>query len=344
MRLAAAAVAAALLVTSCSAEHGPPADRRVRQEVLTDVEAAEGTKAFGDPAALAFAANGDLWVGNYESSTLARYPADAIKAWGTPDAATVIEGGAIKGPNAMVFDAHGYLWVAMYDGDRVAGFTPADLVAGRPPSLVLPDPGGVLRKPAGVALDADGNLWVANAGVGHLVRYPRRGGLEAGTARPDVVLDVVDAGCQGVGVRDGLLWLGCPDVDTAYAYALPAKSGRPAVRTTYEWQGRCGPVQFAPAPDGTFAVACYHTGSVTPFEGGAGPSAPGAPFVRGRQAQVLTHVHGIAYDAEGALWAGTNLNVIVRYALDATSGLPAVVLRPKAAPLPSISSAELSAG
>ncbi|HEV2889918.1 MAG TPA: hypothetical protein VGX28_06035 [Frankiaceae bacterium] len=329
MRLA-AVLAALLLLPACSERHVDPrgggdGDRRIYQDMLPGFDRAEGTKAFGDPAALAFAANGDLWVGNYETSTIARYAADQIApGFRAPAAATVIEGGAIKGPNAMVFDAHGYLWVAMYDGDRVAGFTPEDLVAGRAPSIVLPDPGGVLRKPAGVALDSAGNLWVANSGVGHLVRYPRRGGLEAGTARPDVVLDVANDECQAIAAYQGRLWLGCADSDVVYVYPGNLRSGKPAWDTRLDWKGSCGPVQLATTPDGRLAAACYHSGAVSFLERGQVSESYGI------QEPALANVHGIAFDATGNVWAGTNRNVILAYP-EGQGRLPVVVLRPRPA-------------
>jgi len=325
MRLAAFA-AALVLLAACGDREPPPLGT---EQYLPDLEAVEGTKAFGDPAALAFAANGDLWVANYESSTLARYAPDQLTRSGAPTAATVIEAPAIKGPNAMVFDAHGYLWVAMYDAGSVAGFTPADLVAGRAPSIVMAPGGGVLVQPAGVALDADGNLWVANSGVGHLVRFPRNGGLEAGTAKPDVGLDVPDEECQGIAVREGKLWHACADSDTVYVYGLPARSGKPAATATLRWgrDGRaaCAPVQVAATPDGGLAFACYAGAAVAVVRDTTGEESRVA-------AQALTNVHGIAYDASGALWAGTNLNVLGRYT--GTTSYPDVLLRPRPGDVP----------
>lgn len=327
-RLAVAVVA--VLVTSCAGGDSPPAPR---ESYLPDLAGVQGTKEFGDPSALAFAANGDLWVGNYESSTLARYRPDQIAAYGVPRAATVIEGGAVKGPNAMVFDAHGYLWVAMQDGDRIAGFTPQDLEAGRPPSVVLPDPDHVLREPAGVALDGEGNLWVSNAAVGNLVRYPRRG-IEAGTAKPDVVAEVANDDCQGVAVQGRRLWLGCSDTDVVYAYDLPLRSGRPAFRTRLDWSGpkACGPVQLVLAPGDLVAAACYRSSSVALF------GARGKPVEEGRVfAQSMNNVHGIAYDSSGALWVGTNLNVVARYPTGpGRRAIPDVVLRPRPEAVPTV--------
>jgi streptogramin lyase len=292
------------------------------------VDTVEGTKAFGDPAALAFDTAGRLYVGNYESGTIARYlPADLERS-GVPAASAVVEKPEVKGPNAMVFDAHGYLWVPMYDAGTVVGFTPDDLLAARAPSIVLRPGGDVLVQPAGVALDADGNLWVSNSGVGHLVRFPRRGGLEAGTAKPDVVLDVVDAECQGVAVVDGRLWHACADSDEIYVYDLKAvKSGRPKPSAVLKWPlGRqCGPVQLTSAPDGGLAAACYNDAAVVVFRAVA---RNGNVVETSRiSAPELTNVHGIAFDSSGALWAGTNLNVLARFPAGATD--PDVVLRPR---------------
>ena len=231
----------------------------------------------------------------------------------------------------MVFDAHGYLWVAMYDAGTVAGFTPADLAAGRAPSIVLAPGGGVLVQPAGVALDADGNLWVSNSGVGHVVRFPRKGGLEAGTAKPDIVLEVPDDECQGIAVRDGKLWHACADSDRAYVYELPTKSGKPAWKQVMVWSGPgssgrpCAPVQIATTPGGALAFACYANQAVAVVEGRTEMTENSRVVSR-----PLTNLHGIAYDSSGALWAGTNYNVIARFA-SGTLGqaYPDVILRPR---------------
>jgi len=324
-RALAAAVAVGLLA-GCGSGPRPPSERPY-VKTLPDLGPVTGTRAFNDPAALAFAANGDLWVGNREANTLARYAKDQVApGLRAPVPATVIQGGVIKGPNAMVFGARGYLWVAMYDADRVAAFSPADLAAARPPSVVLPDPKGLLRNPAGVAFDGSGNLWVSNAAVGRLVRYPRRG-LEAGTSRPDVVLTVADDDCQAVGVVGARLWLGCSYTDVVYVYDVNARTGRPPWITRIDNSG-CGPVQFARAGGSALAVACSRWPSVRGLAGGV-PSVTH---------QSLTGVHGVAFDASGALWAGTSQNVIVRYG-GTRDELPDVVLRPRREAVPAWSSA-----
>lgn len=309
-----------LLLTACDPNQQPVASPS--PSPTPTWEAVEGTESFGDPASMAFAPNGDLWVGNYESSSLARYTAPF--ASGVPHAATVITAAAIMGPNAMVFDAHGYLWVPMYGNGTVAGFTPADLTAGRAPSIVLTAGAGVLQQPAGVAIDPrTGDLWVSNAAVGHLVRFPRAG-LEQGKSKADVVLDVPDEECQGVAVQGSHLWHACAESDTLYVYDIPTRSGRPKPVTTFSWKAArpCGPVLLVDAPNG-LGVACYETGSVVVMS----PVTPAGTYVEQSRvtAPELANVHGLAYDSSGALWAGTNLNAILRFPAGATR--PDVVLR-----------------
>lgn len=329
MRLAAALTAFALLAACGGGDKREPR----YHDVLAPVEAVQGTMGFDDPASMAFAPNGDLWVGNYLSGTIARYPAAELARSGAPKPAAVIEGRDIKGPNAMVFDAHGYLWVPMYDSHRVVGFTPADLVAGRAPSIVLPDPDGVLRKPAGVALDRDGNLWVSNSAVGHLVRYPRRGGLEAGTAKPDIVVEVANDDCQAVAVHAGRLWLGCADTDVVYVYPINPRSGR-APFLAKQTLRQCAPVQFVPAPQGAVATACYRAAEVRILGVGGRPEEAAG----GVSHQVLTNVHGVAFDASGGLWAGTNYNVLVGYTgpRHGPDLIPDVILRPRPEAVPTV--------
>jgi sugar lactone lactonase YvrE len=307
-----------LLLTACTS----PAKAPVASPSPTPTwEAVEGTESFGDPASLAFAPSGDLWVGNYESSSLARYPAPF--ASGVPKAASVITAAAVKGPNAMVFDAHGFLWVPMYGNGTVAGFSPADLAAGRAPSVVLTADPGVLLQPAGVALDPKtSDLWVSNAAVGHIVRFPRDG-LELGASKADVVLNVPDEGCQGIAIRDGRLWHACAKTDTLYVYDLPTRSGTPKPVATIAWptDKPCGPVLLVTTAD-RLGVACY-SGSVVLLPAVAKSGAPEETFRI--TAPELANVHGLAIDPSGAVWAGTNLNAILRFPEGMT--VPDLVMR-----------------
>lgn len=324
------AFALLLLLAACGSdpEPAPSSSPTPSPSASATFEATESTVEFGDPASLAFDAKGDLWVGNYETRSLARYAPAALAASGVPDSETVIVDPALAGPNALAFDSQGWAWLPIYGSGSVVGFSPADLAAGRKPSVVIQPGDGTLVQPGGVAFDKAGNLWVSNASAGHLVRFPAAT-LRSGKVEADVVLDVPDEKCQGVLVDpSGNVWQSCAGTDRLYVYAAAtvAKSGAPKPARTVQWGGSaiCGPTLMTLHANAVW-VACYeaHAAVALPL------TASGTPAETARISGVeLTGVHGIAFDKAGRLWLGTNLNAILRVDTLTTGPVrPAVVLR-----------------
>jgi sugar lactone lactonase YvrE len=298
-------LAALLLLPSCASPTAPAASPAPSPSV-------SATPAFNDPAALAFAPDGALWVGSYYGHTLSRFPAATLARSGVPRADVVLSSPRLAGPNALAFDRDGWLWAPTYDEAGVVGYSPAGLRTGtQAPTVVIE--GRELDKPTAVAFDAAGNLWVSNAGNGLLLRYPHAA-LHARGARPDVVLTVPNERCQGVAVDPaGWLWLSCVTHSALYGWppGAVARSGHPKPAKTVTWPplAACGPTLLLPRPGGLTWIACYELpGAVAVRLPASGP-AQHAVALTGERTKGL---HGIAFDAAGNLWIGTNLELIMR--------------------------------
>jgi sugar lactone lactonase YvrE len=128
------------------------------------------------PAALAFDANGALWVANFggsnTSTELVKYTPAQLSATGSPTPAVAIITRNQEGldgilPTAMAFDAAGNLWMGGYFDTPIVMLSPAQLSAsGKPlPAIFYKALQSPVRKTMGMAFDAGGNLWVAQPDV-----------------------------------------------------------------------------------------------------------------------------------------------------------------------------------
>ncbi|MBN1205304.1 MAG: hypothetical protein JXB05_10300 [Myxococcaceae bacterium] len=115
--------------------------------------------------ALAFDANGNLWVSVGFNDKIVRYTRDQLATSGSPTPAVELRG--LDGPLGLAFDSAGNLWVAFSGADRVARYDASRLGASSTasPDLVIeaktpPPVIGTLSSPLGLAFDASGNLWV----------------------------------------------------------------------------------------------------------------------------------------------------------------------------------------
>lgn len=119
--------------------------------------------SFVNPVAVAFDADGGLWVsntgtfgGSNNGSIIKLNPAN-LSASGSVTAATTISG--LDSPTGLAFDPSGNLWVADFTTNRVLKFTPAQLQTGGGLSAnaILE---GFTTNPRGLVFDNGGSLWV----------------------------------------------------------------------------------------------------------------------------------------------------------------------------------------
>jgi sugar lactone lactonase YvrE len=135
----------------------------------------DGNGGLDGPEAVAFDAEGDLWVANGVGNTLSEYTPGQLAQSGNPPPAVQIKNGAsasLNLPVAMAFDSDGDLWVANNNANTLVEYTPQELTqsGGPAPALTIgTDQAGSLNAPDSLAFDALGDLWVSNGRPGNSV-------------------------------------------------------------------------------------------------------------------------------------------------------------------------------
>lgn len=133
--------------------------------------------AIPGPSALAFDADGNLWVGNQAGQTVKRFAAADVTHSGEPTATISIESSDLSAVSAIALQSNGDVWIANSDGDiveftvsqfaahvtapaatRVRGYTPTPVVS-------------ELGSASWIVFDENDNLWVAYFAPNLLVRY-----------------------------------------------------------------------------------------------------------------------------------------------------------------------------
>ena len=143
-------------------------------------------------AAVAFDANGNLWVTLAGNNAVVEYTASQLSASGTPTPAVTLTAtaGSLKFPAGLAFDASGNLWVANASNTTVVAFSPSQLATtGSPtPAVTLSATAGSLSEPAGLAFAASGSLWVANEGANSVVEFTASQLMVSGSPTPNVTV------------------------------------------------------------------------------------------------------------------------------------------------------------
>lgn len=145
-----------------------------------------------DPVALAFDAEGGLWVASRQQH-VTRFAPDQLQAARAPLPQLTIP---VPDPSGLAFDADGNLWVASagrnpavlrYDANRLDRPGPPNLavVAMSPPPVI-----GALSGPAGMVFDRDGNLWVGYFGPNVIARLTPSDLRASGEITPGIQLNL----------------------------------------------------------------------------------------------------------------------------------------------------------
>lgn len=151
-----------------------------------------------NPQALAFDANGNLWIAQGGPTAAVEMLPAAVLTGATVTAAASVSFTAsdLVDPKALAFDAAGNLWVASNSNNAIVMFAQARLSAS---SAAAPDkvltaaqlnaPGGSVknthRGPQSLAWDAGGNLWVGYSVSSEIVRFTPTELAAAGARRVD---------------------------------------------------------------------------------------------------------------------------------------------------------------
>ncbi|MFO7546986.1 MAG: NHL repeat-containing protein [Trueperaceae bacterium] len=132
----------------------------------------DGSTNLSGPTALAFDADGDLWLSNQFSDAIFEYRNPGALAGAVTPSPDIVISGTIAGdptldaPTGLAFDENGSLWAGSSVRNAVVKFTAEQLQSsGTPvPDVTLGPTAGGLSGPSGLAFDSGGNLWVSNQG------------------------------------------------------------------------------------------------------------------------------------------------------------------------------------
>jgi hypothetical protein len=153
-----------------------------------------------NPAGLAFAANGDLWVAIEGSAKVVRFNFDHLGAssMAPPDGslgATTPAGAPVMfpydHPNGVAFDQAGNLWVGFLG--QLAAFTPTQQMTTTDMTIAGPLAVNVGTGTGGFAFDESGGVWYSDA-MSKLKRIPKAMLMAGGDVTPDIVIDSSDLG------------------------------------------------------------------------------------------------------------------------------------------------------
>lgn len=149
----------------------------------------------GNPSAIAFDADGSLWVSDNVLHVIRKYTPAQLATSGSPIPGVVLSAAELSlvNPAGLAFDTHGNLWVANIGGRTLSSFSPSQLSrTGSPtPDVLITSNGGSLSVPVGLAFDAGGDLWVVG-GAGALTRFSQASLGASGSAVPTLRVQIAD--------------------------------------------------------------------------------------------------------------------------------------------------------
>jgi sugar lactone lactonase YvrE len=216
--------------------------------------------SLNSPAWLAFDASGNLWVANFNNSTVVAFTASQLASTGSPTPAVTLSAtaGSLNFPVGLAFDATGKLWVSNAIGNTVVAFTASQFAAsGSPtPAVTLSASSGSLNYPSGLAFDASGNLWVSNAFGNTLVAFSPSQLAASSSPTPAVTLSATAGSLlnpSGLAFdASGDLWVANVGNTTVVAFAASqlVTSGAPTPNVTVSGSSLSNPagLAFDPSP------------------------------------------------------------------------------------------------
>ena len=250
------------------------------------------------PGGVAIDAAGNVWVPNYDSSSLSEFNSNGVPKTGSPYSAA-----GLDNPTSVAIDHYGNAWIANFNGDDISEFNSLGSKISGPPGFI----GGGLNNPYGIAIDTFGNAWAANNGGNSLSEFESNtsGGL-AISGSSGFGSDVL-AGPAGIAADTaGDVWTanylaGKASLAEAKPSNLP---GQPPTVTLYSGGGLNSPYGvaidasgnvWATNRGGAVGSLSEFTSTGTPITGSKGYSGGG-----------LSNPYGIAIDGLGNVWAVNN--------------------------------------
>ena len=250
------------------------------------------------PNGVAIDAAGNVWVPNYDASSLSEFSSNGVPKTGSPYFAA-----GLDNPTSVAIDHYGNAWVANFNGDDISEFNSLGSKISGPPGFT----GGGLNNPYGISIDIFGNSWVANFSGNSLSEFESNtsGGL-AVSPSTGFGSDVL-AGPAGIAAdTSGNVWTEDYSAATgSLAEAVPsALPGQPPVVTLYKGGGLNSP--YAVAIDAAGNVWATNrggaVGSLSEFTSTGTPITGKTGYTGGG----LSNPYGIAIDGAGNAWAANN--------------------------------------
>ena len=122
-------------LTNTVVEYAPGTPASGAQVPIATISS-DGSDSLSGPVALAFDPSGDLWVANYDNSTVVEYTVSDLASGSQVPAVTISAdaSGVLNSPLGIAFDRSGDLWVAANLSDKLLEYARSGLATGpRPP-------------------------------------------------------------------------------------------------------------------------------------------------------------------------------------------------------------------
>ena len=258
--------------------------------VSTFVPASAG---LSEPIGMAFDSSGNLYVANYEESTISEVtPGGAVSLFAS--------GGGLDGPTGMAFDASGNLYVANWNDSTISKVTPGGAVS----TFVSSSEG--LAEPFGLAFDSSGNLYVANEGTNTINKVTPNGTVSTFANSTNGLSDPTGLAFDA----SGNLFVSSRDNDTI------SKVTPGGTVSTFVSSGLNNPWGIAFDASGNLDVANFYGNTVSQVT----PDGTVSTLIDATEG--LSDPAGLAFDSSGALYIsnlGNNTISKVAAALPATT-------------------------
>jgi hypothetical protein len=126
------------------------------------------TGALSTPATTTVDTQGNIWVADPATNTVA-----VLTQTGAPASGSPFSGNGLNAPSSIAIDSAGNGWIANGSGTTVSVFTASGSVVGGSPF----SGGGAISAPTSIAIDAPGNIWIGNRASKTVTELSNSGGL-----------------------------------------------------------------------------------------------------------------------------------------------------------------------
>ena len=249
------------------------------------------------PEGIAVDASGNVWVPNYNSSSLSALNSNGVAMAGSP-----FKTGGLNEPTSVAIDTYGNAWATNYNGDDVSEFNSSGEAISNPPGWE----GGGLDDPYGIAIDNVGHAWIANFGGNSMSEFSSSLSFGLAISPSTGFGNEVLVGPAGIAAdTSGDVWTANYTASTSsLAEAVPSSlAGQPPTFTLFSGGGLNSP--YGVAIDGSGNVWATNrggNGSISVFTSTGQPVTGAGGYSGGG----VDGPYGIAIDGAGNVWTANN--------------------------------------